>query len=105
MKQFSLVNMNGMVCQAIFSNPTGARVNLTSNEVNLHVSGMPGVSMSKKPATFNATATDVFMNIDGVPHRLFVDVDCELPSGLKHIWLTDGPAVIRYKSPENGKER
>lgn len=43
--------------------------------------------------TFEATATDAFLEIDGVVNRLFVDVSIDLPSGLKHIWMADGPAI------------
>lgn len=87
--RFGLIARNDLKFNAIFSAPTGQRIGLITNEVTMN-DGKERIHIAGK-TTFNATATDVFLTINGIPNRLFVDINVELSSGLKHIWLEDGP--------------
>ncbi len=87
--KIEMVELEGLECNVLFANPTGARVNISSD-----VGPLGTLDSDRKRYMFNATATDVFMSFDGIVRRLYVDIDVPLPSGMRHIWLTDGPAVI-----------
>lgn len=76
---------------AIFSIPTGQRASLSTDSVTLDLPDRNSILYLDKGVRFDATATDVFMEISGIPKRLFVDVSADFfGKGVKHIWLADG---------------
>lgn len=78
---------------SIFRAVVGERISLTTGRVLVTTINESSRQVCG-PSTYLATATDVFLEMDGKVHRLFVDVSVDFGSGLRHIWLTDGPALL-----------
>lgn len=75
---------------ALFRIATGERVTITSSQIVVTRARAASERVSDR-VQFTAVATDVFMKMDNVIHRLFVGVSVDFGAGLKHVWLTDGP--------------
>lgn len=77
---------------AIFDIPNGERSKITSETVNIHNLDLNATGMLKTEVSYEATATDQYMQgQDGTRRRLFTNTSIEF-AGHHEIWLSDGPA-------------
>lgn len=74
---------------AIFDIPTGQRVKLTTETVNIVHTDLGTKGMLKTNVTYEATATDEHMDDNGTRRRLFTDTSIDF-AGNHQIWLSDG---------------
>jgi hypothetical protein len=78
---------------AIFDIKAGERVSITTGTVNLEMLDLRAKGALRHDVTYEATATDRYQMFEGERRRLFVDVSVDFGTGLREIWLTDGPTV------------